>query len=260
MRTVLIMVLVVGVTGAAPGSASDRLTDPQVKRIVENIDHAFNEWRGYLDRRDLDEAVVRAAEGTFDAERFLDDMEKDIDLVRERLGDRYAAGAEVTALLRRASDLERGSVALGRPERWKLLSGEFASLARAYRVAWPMDAAATAQRITDHELADHAKRIAGAVDRLQDGALEAAEDMRLGRSERRAAEQAMDELETAAERLGDDLDSHRFVAHHVRRVLDLTVETSAFAATVRPMSMGATEALTTVEQSARVIALAFDAR
>src|SRR5262245_30730202 len=108
------------------GLAADRLTDPQVTQLVESIGRGFDRWKDDLERRNLDDAVIKNAAGTIDVKKFLKDMEDAIDLVKDRLKSTYAAGPEVTALLRRASDVERRAKQDGGGEAWKTLSGQLA--------------------------------------------------------------------------------------------------------------------------------------
>jgi hypothetical protein len=107
------IVIATFVSMGGPVGAADRLTDPQVKELAESIDRGFETWKDELERRKLDEAVIRSAAGTVDVGQFLKDMEKDIDLVKNRLGSSYSAGPEVTALASVESASKSIAVAFG---------------------------------------------------------------------------------------------------------------------------------------------------
>ena len=88
---------------------------------------------------------------------FVNSMEKDIDVVKDKLGSSNSAGTEVPALLRRASDVERRYADQAVPEPGSV-SGQFSALAGAYGLGWPVDDNATAGRKLDQELATEGKR------------------------------------------------------------------------------------------------------
>ena len=256
---VVMVALSVWLGAGTQAARVERLTDPQVKLLVKNIDRGFERWKDDLERRNMDDAVIRSAAGNVDVHKFLDDMEHDIDLVEDRLESRYAAGPEITALLRRASDVERRYGPTGAPETWTTLGRQFAALAAAYGVGWPIDAAATGQRKMDGELARDAARLADAIDPLRNAALKAASAARRPKAEREDADRMMRDLKRAARQLESHLDDHRAMPSEATRVLELGAKAVAFARGVGPMDLDANAALTAIESSARSIAAAFRA-
>jgi hypothetical protein len=168
--------VVTAVLTSTTGQTAERLNDKQLTQLIENIDDAFDNWKDDLERRNMDDAVIRSAAGNVEVREFVNSMEKDIDVVKDKLDSSNAAGTDVTGLLRRASDVERRSATQTPSEAWKTLSGQLSALAGAYGLGWPVDANATAVRKTDRELATEAKRLADSVDRLREGALDAASD------------------------------------------------------------------------------------
>jgi hypothetical protein len=255
----LVSAIVAAALLAAPTSslAADRLSDPQLTELVQSIDKGFDRWKDDLERRNVDEAVIKSAAGTIDVKKFLKDLEDSLDLVKDRLKSTYAAGPEVTALLRRASDVERRYATQGSSEAWKPLSGQFAALAAAYSVSWPTDANANAERRMDGELAAEAARLAEASDRLRNNAVRTAADAKRPKPERDAAERDMKALKDAAKQLESNLKSHRAVPSDVTLVLDMTAKAVAFAQGVGPMKPDGVSALSTVQSTTKVIAQAF---
>lgn len=161
------------VASIVPGYAAERLNDKQAKAAIDNVDHAFDKWKDSLERRNLDEAVIRNAAGTIDVQQFLKDFEKEIDRVKDRLDSKYAAGPEVTQLLRTASDVDRRAQASGRQPEWTALATQLSALAAGYNTEFPLPTAgSTAARLTDGELASSvsqlekdAKKLSGEVDK-----------------------------------------------------------------------------------------------
>jgi hypothetical protein len=258
MRTPFTLVVAAALLcGAAPAQAADRLNDPQLTQLVQNIDRGFDGWKNDLERRNLDDAVIKSAAGSIEVRRFLDDMEKDIDLVKDRLKPDYAAGPEVTALLRRASDVERRYQTQPGGEAWKTLSGQLSALAGAYGVGWPLDGSANAARRMDRELAVEAKRLADSVDKLRSGALRAAQDAKQPQAARDAADQSMRELKRAAEQLESNLKDHRAVTADATRVFDLSDKAVSFAQGAGVLKPDASAALNTVQSTAKLLGTAF---
>jgi hypothetical protein len=258
MRMTSTAVVVVGLLcSSGPAAAADRLSDAQVTQLVQNIDRGFDHWKDDLERRNMDDAVIRSAAGTIDVRRFLNDMEKEIDLVKDRLNSNYAASPEVTTLLRRASDVERRAQTEKPSEAWRTLGGQFQSLAAAYGVGWPLEGSANALRKMDKELAADAKRLSDSVDKVRNGALRAASNAKRPQTERDAADREMRELKQAAAQLESNLKNHRAVATDATRVLDLAAKAQSFAKGVGPLPGDATAALSAIGASSQAIAVGF---
>ena len=145
MRTGFTALLAAGaLLSAGSAAAADRLSDPLLTQLVQNIDRGFDAWKDDLERKNLDEALIKSAAGTIDVNKFLRSMADDIDTVKDKLKADYAAAPEVTALLRRASDVERRTQAQPpTSEAWKPLSVQYAQLAAAYGLGWPVDGSAS---------------------------------------------------------------------------------------------------------------------
>ena len=156
----LLLASVIAVVGlVAPALAAERPSDADIKRLAESIDKGFDAWKDALEKKNLDTATITSASGSVNVERFLDDFEHDIDAVKEHVGKSDSAGPEVTALLRRASDVERRYRAnpsnTGSAE-WGALSAQFKQLADAYGTPWPLESTETrAARLSDKELGTH---------------------------------------------------------------------------------------------------------
>ena len=55
-------VVTAALTGTA-GWTADRLNDKQLNQIIENIDDGFDHWKDNLERRNMDDAVIKSAAG-----------------------------------------------------------------------------------------------------------------------------------------------------------------------------------------------------
>jgi len=188
---------------AVPVSAAERLTDKQVNAIVDNLVRGFDKWKNALERKNLDDAIITNAAGKIEVKKFLKDFESEMSLVRQRLNADYAAGGEITTMLRRASDVEKRAQQPGAnplPE-WKELAGQLAALATAYGVTLPLASSdAAAARMTDKDVIARlddidrlAQRVASETDKAMKQAKAAAAD-------RDKSKQAMKALAETAKR------------------------------------------------------------
>src|SRR3982751_1692459 len=87
---------------ASTAFAADRLTDRDVKGLVERIDDGRDKFEGALDDK-LKNSVFRGPSGEADIKRFLDDFQENLKRLNERMKPTYAASAEVATILRQGS-------------------------------------------------------------------------------------------------------------------------------------------------------------
>ena len=102
-RAVLVVAIVIGM--ASPVFAADRLTDRDVKALITRIEQGRDKFDDELDGK-LKNSVIRQPSGEVNVKDVLNDFQKSIDRVEERLKPEYAASAEVATLLRRGSGIE----------------------------------------------------------------------------------------------------------------------------------------------------------
>src|SRR5262249_32292881 len=148
-------------------SPAERMTDEQVKKLIEDIDDGYETWKQDLEKRNLDDAVITSAERTVKVKDFLKDFEKAIDTLKGRFKPDYAATPEALALLRKASDVElrnrrQGETATS-SSAWAALSSKLESLARAYDVGWPIQSMQVLPaRLNDRELSAKVQKMENA--------------------------------------------------------------------------------------------------
>lgn len=155
--------------------AAERMNDKAIEQHGKQVKEGFDIWKHALERRNLDDAVIRSAAGTIDVKEFLKAFEKDIETFNDRFRKSKSAGSEATALLRRASDVERRvreQGGISTPAEWAALASQCKSLAAAYGVAFPIESMeVSANRLSDEDMAaqlelmrDRAKRVRGPAD------------------------------------------------------------------------------------------------
>jgi hypothetical protein len=244
----------------APAAASaDRLTDEQLKAVLERIDERFDDFKDELERRNLDDAVIRTAAGTIDVARFLDEFERDIHQAKDRYKPSYSAGPEVLAVLRRGSDIERRYQQGGRgASEWDALSEQLGLLAQAYGLEWPLTTMEVqGGRLNDQEAAEAAEQIARAAGRLKGEADKAAK--RQGTRDeagRQELERTISALEQSAKEVKSRVGDDRPASGELSQMLDRARETSTAIATLPLSSQGKT-AWSTIERHGTALSRAF---
>jgi hypothetical protein len=154
----------------AAAQTGDRLTDNDVKQLVERVDQARDRFEDQLDGK-LKNSVYRNATGEIDVKASLDDFQKETDRLKSRLTPTYGAGAEVASMLRRGNVLaalmkEQPGGTKGANE-WDQLASELRRLAGAYGAAFPTPEGAAVRRISDGEAGSTAGSIAAAAEQAK---------------------------------------------------------------------------------------------
>lgn len=244
-RPILAAVLVVALCPAVPAGAAERLTDEQVKKLVEDIQGAYGTWRkDDLERENLDDTVIRSAERSVKVKDFLRDFDKDIDVVRDRFKPSYAASPEVTVLLRRGSDVELRNRRQGLAPRsaWSALAGKLTALASAYDLPFPVeDMNARGARLNDGELAARIQGVEQAFKQLRGDTDKAARASKtIDKATRESLKGTIQKLERDAKDLGSRMKDDRPASMEAARLLAGTDELKRTLASLSlPASGGA---------------------
>ena len=140
----------------------ERLTDKEVKALIEAVDHARDRFEDQLESK-VKDSVVRGATGEVNVTRFLDDFQENLDRLKDRFKPEYAASAEAAAVLRQATAIHRfmkqqPSDLKGASE-WDHLASNLGRLAAVYGTKFPIDGDAAVRRVSDGEAAAAAEEI-----------------------------------------------------------------------------------------------------
>jgi DNA repair exonuclease SbcCD ATPase subunit len=246
----------------APGIAgADRLTDQQVKSLLEQVDKNFDRWKNGLERANMDEAVIRSAAGTIDVKQFLKGFEDDIDRARDKFKAESAAIPEITNVLRKGSDVERRykqrSGAAG--SEWQALSNSLASLAAAYGVPqWPIESLDTQLiRVNDKDLA---ARLQGTQRMAKQLASEAGKVKAAPQADREAVKADAKQMENVIKDLASRIKSGKPASAEAKTFLQLIQTTKPKVTALTGLSTPGQTAWSQIEQAGLTIALAFGSR
>jgi uncharacterized membrane-anchored protein YhcB (DUF1043 family) len=192
--------------GVAPGAAADRLNDKDVKELMVQVDENRDRFEDQLDGK-LKRSILRGPRGEVNVGEYLDDLQANVDKMKDRFTPQYAASAEVTAVLRQGTDIQRYMSTLppdfdGVSE-WNRLSASLGQLASVYGAPWPLSEGHAVRRMNDGELkktADELSKSADVFKKELDSSLK--KDKTINSATREAAVQEADGLKKDAKKLG----------------------------------------------------------
>ena len=155
--------------GIAFAQSGERLTDKDVKALLESVDNARDRFEDQLDGK-LKSQVLRGPNGEVDVSRFLDDLQENTGRLKERFTPEYAASAEVAAVLRQgtavAAFMKQHPGIKGASE-WDRMAADLGRLAGVYGTRFPLEGDAPVRRVNDREAASAATTIAEHADRFK---------------------------------------------------------------------------------------------
>lgn len=151
-------------------AAAERPSDKDIRQLLERIDQDRDRFEDQLDGA-LKDSIVRGPGGEVKVNRFLDDLQENVDKLKDRFRSDYAASAEATTVLRQGSDIHRFMA--GKPanldgaSEWNRLAGSLGALAEAYGTRFPIPEGQQARRMNDDEVQRAADEVAENADRLK---------------------------------------------------------------------------------------------
>jgi hypothetical protein len=148
-----------GVVIALPAVAQTaRPGDKAVEGLIEQVEKSASTFQRALDK-DIKKATVRGAQGEVDMKAFLEDFTTSIERLKDRFDKKYAASAELNALMSYAEGMEKfiqsqAPTLKGRSE-WDEFKATLNSLAGAYGSNFP-NPTNPPRRMNDLEIQDAA--------------------------------------------------------------------------------------------------------
>jgi hypothetical protein len=260
-RKTLAVLLATALLFPVAAVAAERMTDEQVKKLIDDIDAGYKTWKHDLERESLDDAVIRSAERTVKVKDFLKDFDKDIDALKDRFKPSYAASPEVIVLLRRGSDVELRNRRQGQPPRstWAALSAKLAALASAYELPFPVeDMSAQGVRLNDGELATRVQQAERAFRQLRSDTDKAAKaNKAIDKPTRESVKGSIQQLEQTAKDIATRIKEDRPATTEVGQLLSGTGKLEQTLARLSlPASGGAS--WPAIEAGADALARAYD--
>ena len=164
------------VAGVASAQTGERLTDKEVKALLDSVDKGRDRFEDQLDGK-LKDSILRLPNGEVNVARFLDDLQENTGRLKERFTAEYSASAEVAAVLRQSTAIDafmKQKPGIKGGSEWDSLAASLGRLAVVYGTTFPLQGDAQARRISDREaiqaadaIEEQADQFKGAVDREQ---------------------------------------------------------------------------------------------
>jgi len=248
---------------ATPAVAADRLPDKDVKALLERIDNERDRFEDQLDKK-IKSSIFRGSGGEVNVERFLDDLQENVDRLKDRFNSDYAASAEATTVLRQCTDIRRFMSTqppdLDGASEWNRLASSLAELAKVYATTFPLPEGEQARRFNDGEVEKVASELAKSADQFKKD-LESAlkTDTTLDQPTKDSAVREVNGLKEDAEKLASTVDDGKPATGEAKVLLDRATRIrGAAASSGRALSPAAQTAWGSVETGLQKVALAFD--
>jgi hypothetical protein len=147
--------------GAAFAQGGNRLTDKEVKELIEAVDHARDRFEDQLDGK-LKDTILRGPNGEVNVARFLDDLQENTGRLKDRFTSEYAASAEAAAVLRQSTAIHmfmKEKAGIKGSSEWDHMAANLGRLAAVYGTKFPLEGDAPVRRVSDGEAAKAAMAI-----------------------------------------------------------------------------------------------------
>ena len=247
---------------AMPALFADRLPGKDVKALLERIHNERDRFEDQLDGK-IKSSVIRG-EGEVHVGRFLDDLQENVDRLKSRFNEDYAASAEVTTVLRQGGDIQRFMSKqppdLDGASEWNRLASSLGELAKIYATTFPLPEGQQARRLSDHEVENVASELAKSADLFKKDLESALKiDTTIAQPTKDAAVEEVNGLKEDAEKLASTVEDGRPASGEAKAVLDRAARIrGAAASSGRALSPEAQTAWGSVESGLQKVAAAFD--
>jgi hypothetical protein len=196
--SMLLVCAAVLMPAAARAQSGERLSDKDVKEIIEAVDHSRDRFEDQLDGK-IKGSTLRGPRGEVRVEDYLQDFQDNVKKLEDRFTKSYSASAEATTVLRQASAIhaylkaQPGEIKGG--SEWDRLAIDLGRMADAYGTTFPFEEGAPVRRINDAEAASTADALVKQADKIKD-AVE--HEPALTKGDRNALKTSLDELKQQA--------------------------------------------------------------
>ncbi len=230
-------ILVAGIVGAQD---VPRLNDNDLKKLIEDVHQGRDRFEDALDN-DFKNSIVRGPRGEVKVDQYLDDLQENVNRLKERFSSDYSASSEALTVLRQGTDIN--GYMKGQPNtmkgssEWDRLAGLMGTLASAYGTTFPMPADGAARRMNDNETAEAAELAAKQADDIKN-AID--RDQAIPQPKRDALKKQADDLAKACKTVKSRIDDDKPATAEARLMFDsagkLSKDTAAAGASPTTLS------------------------
>jgi hypothetical protein len=244
---VLLLLFVPAPRSLSAAQTGERLSDKDVKNIIEEVNQARDRFEDQLDGK-LKSSTLRGERGEVNVEAYLDDLQENVKKLKDRFNDNYAASKEAETVLRQGTDINTYMKAQpndlkGRSE-WDVMAQQLGRLAVAYGTTFPLPASPSVRRINDKEAAEAADEVAKAADKLK---TQINNEASLTKETKDAVKEDIDALIQQAKQVKSRAEDSKPATAEMRDLMIMTGKVGTFVKqnTVGPATTSAWEAIQT---------------
>jgi hypothetical protein len=207
---------------------SERLTDNDVKTLIEQVDEGRDKFEGNLDGQ-FKGSTLKGPSGETKVASVLQDYQDNTQKLKDRFTAEYAASNEVATVLKQSTAINTFMLAApssmkGRSE-WDRQAATLKRLAEAYGTTFPLPDGATVRRMNDKETAGVATAIADAAGRFKS---ELDKSKTLAKPEKDAAKKDVDMLIRQANTVKSRTNDGKPATGEVRQLAEQVAKVQTF--------------------------------
>jgi hypothetical protein len=155
VKKVTTFILILLATYATSAQLSERLTDKDIKALIETIEQDRNRFNDSVDDK-MKNVWYRSVKGEVKIALVLENFIKNVNAMKERFTKDYSASAEAASMLQQASIIDsffKEHPGTKSATEWEHLAVDLRALANAYGTEFPLPDGAIVRRINDKETA-----------------------------------------------------------------------------------------------------------
>jgi cytochrome c556 len=218
------VLMLAGFMGSAHAQRLDRLSERDMKNLLERIETSADRFRGSLENG-LDRSRLDDSRTEDNINQYIKDFEQATDRLKSGFDDDRSASGLVEEVLRRAANIDnfmtRYQVSGRAEEDWRQLRGHLDTLANAYNVTWTWAGISdTPRRVNDKSVKKVLDRLESDSERFRKSLDDSLDRSRL--DDTRAEDEINEyvkEFEKAADRLEDRFNSKQTASSEAEEVL-----------------------------------------
>ena len=230
---VVLALTTMGLVTAAQGQRQYRMTDNQMRQLLQRIENRTNTFSRNLDNT-LRRSGVRNTAQENEINRYVADFESSLDQLRTRFNNRQSTATEVRVTLERAALINNFILAhrLGAPvtRNWRLIQSDLDQLARSHNINWQWNTVPTTvgHRLSDTQLRQLVRRIENRSNRFRNSFDRALDRSNLAGTTQDEVKRRVNDFENATNQLRDSINNRQSTSVHAQDVLQRAVYINTF--------------------------------
>ena len=179
---IAVFAVLIALAGRASAQQPYRLSDSEMKKLLERIEKGSNQFREAL-KKGLKNSRIDIGRGEENIYQFVEDFEVSTKRLKDRFNGKRSVAADVEEVLRRAAYvdrfMQRHPLVTRADQQWASLRRDLDALAQAYNVSWHWDGPASRPtRLSDNQIKALLESIRSNADRYRESMKRVIKDTR----------------------------------------------------------------------------------